>query len=233
MIPIVILAGGLATRLRPITTNIPKSLLKVNGEPFIIHQLRNLKFHGFKNVIICIGHLGSKIKEVIQDGSKFGLNVFYSSENEKLLGTGGAILNAFSLLDDYFFIQYGDSWLEINYSKVYKKFINSNKTGLMTIHKNNDLWDKSNVEFVNNQIILYSKKKINNNMKYIDYGLGILSKKTFNNRLKGEVFDISEIYEELSIRKELIHYIAKKRFFEIGSYEGLVEIEKYFKERKI
>ena len=85
MIPIVILAGGLATRLRPITTNIPKSLLKVNGEPFIIHQLRNLKFHGFKNVIICIGHLGSKIKEVIQDGSKFGLNVFYSSENEKLL----------------------------------------------------------------------------------------------------------------------------------------------------
>ncbi len=230
MIPVIILAGGLASRLKPITKKIPKSLVKVKGEAFILHQLRNLKNQGIEKIIICVGHLGEKIKDVIGNGSKFDLNINYSSEGEKLLGTGGAILNAMHYINDDFFILYGDSWLEINYKQVYKKYIDSKKLGLMTVYKNSNLWDKSNVEFCNNEIKNYSKIHTNKNMTYIDYGLGILSKKTFNNRKIGTVFDLSEIYEDLSKRGELANYIAKKRFYEIGSHKGLIEIEEYFKE---
>ena len=118
MIPIAILAGGLATRLRPLTETIPKSLIEVGGEPFIVHQLRELSRQGVKDVVVCLGHLGEQIKSFVKDGSEYGVRVRYSYETQNLLGTGGAIRNALPLLNDEFFVLYGDSWLDIDYSSV-------------------------------------------------------------------------------------------------------------------
>tara|TARA_B100000945_G_C20411140_1_gene612630 strand:+ start:1089 stop:1796 length:708 start_codon:yes stop_codon:yes gene_type:complete len=233
MLPIVILAGGLATRLNPITKTIPKSLVKVAGEPFIAHQLRELARQGIGNVVICVGHLGNQIEEFVKDGSEYGLCVKYSYETKNLLGTGGAVKNALHLLNDDFFILYGDSWLEIDYSSVYKSFYSSSCSALMTVFRNEGRWDLSNVEMDGKRIKFYSKTKHNHRMTHIDYGLGILKQEVFGQYLQEAKFDLAEVYETLSESGRLASFEAKKRFYEIGSYEGLKEMNRMIKQKKI
>jgi len=233
MLPIVILAGGFATRLGPITKTIPKSMLEVAGEPFIAHQLRELARQGICDVVLCIGHLGKEIEEFVQDGSDYGLCVQYSYETENLLGTGGAIKNALNLLDDEFFVLYGDSWLEIDYCSVYKSFHNSSCSALMTVFQNDGRWDTSNVEMNGGKIKLYSKTQRNPRMTHIDYGLGILNQEVFEQYLQGANFDLAEVYETLSETGRLASFEAKKRFYEIGSHEGLNEMKQLIKQKKI
>jgi N-acetyl-alpha-D-muramate 1-phosphate uridylyltransferase len=225
---VVILAGGLATRLRPITEHIPKSLVTVNGVPFISRQLEYLKSQKIEKVTICIGHLGNMVKTLVGDGSKFGLQVTYSEDGPNLKGTGGAIKNAMPLLDDVFFVLYGDSYLPIDFSNVEKAFFNNNKSALMTIIRNTDKWDKSNVLFSNEQLIEYNKEFPLPSMDYIDYGLGILSKDLFAQYKDDRPFDLSEVYRNLSLSGGLHGYLVHERFYEVGSHQGLRDIENYF-----
>ena len=231
MIPIAILAGGLGTRLRPITETIPKSLLEVAGEPFIAHQLRELARQGIQNVVICIGFLGEQIEEFVKDGSKYGIYVQYSYETQNLLGTGGAIRNALPLLNGDFFVLYGDSWLDIDYRLAYESFQNSGKRALMTVFRNEGRWDTSNVEMDGECIKLYSKTKQNPRMTHIDYGLGILKPNIFELYPEGANFDLAEIYESLSDSGRLASFEAKNRFYEIGSYDGLKELNEILQDR--
>ncbi len=122
MLTVAILAGGLATRLRPITESVPKSLLEVNGEPFAKHQLRLLRAKGFKRVVICVGHLGTLVQRVIGDGSALGLEIDYSFDGPVLLGTAGAIRNALPKLGEAFFVMYGDSYLPCDYAAIARSF---------------------------------------------------------------------------------------------------------------
>src|SRR5271169_2376083 len=122
MIPVAILAGGLATRLRPTTETIPKSLIIVAGEPFIAHQLRLLERENLKRVILCVAHLGEMIRDYVGNGERYGLEVSYSFDGEQLLGTGGALRRALPLLDTAFFVLYGDSYLDIDYRAVLSAF---------------------------------------------------------------------------------------------------------------
>ena len=168
MIPIVILAGGLGTRLRPITETIPKSLLEIDGEPFIAHQLRELARQGIKNVVLCVGFLGEQVESFVKDGAEYGVRIKYSYETNDLLGTGGAIRNALHLLNDEFFVLYGDSWLDIDYRSAYETFQNSGNTALMTVYRNEGRWDTSNVEMDGNRIKIYSKIQRNPRMTHID-----------------------------------------------------------------
>ena len=231
MLPIVILAGGVATRLSPITKTIPKSLLDVAGEPFISYQLRELARQGICDVVLCIGHLGEQIEAFVKDGAEYGLCVQYSYETKNLLGTGGAISNALHLLKDEFFVLYGDSWLEIDYCSVYESFRNSNCSALMTVFRNDGQWDASNVEMDGEKIKLYSKTRRNLRMTHIDYGLGILKQEVFRQHVQGANFDLSEIYENLSETGRLASFEAKKRFYEIGSREGLYEMNQLLKQK--
>jgi NDP-sugar pyrophosphorylase family protein len=226
---VVILAGGLATRLKPITEKIPKSLVNVAGEPFIFHQLRYLKSQGIKKVTLCVGFLGNMIQSVVQDGKQFGIEVTYSFDGEKLLGTGGAIKKALPLLGKEFFILYGDSFLRIDFNKVEQAFISSTKSSLMTIIKNEDKWDKSNVLYIKKELLKYDKNNPSDDMKHIDYGLGILSREAFINHHTDISFDLSEIYEKLCKASDLQGYPVKQRFYEIGSHKGLKEFTHYIK----
>ena len=232
MLPIAILAGGLGTRLRPITETIPKSLVDVAGEPFIAHQLKGLARQGIEDVVLCVGYLGEQIEEFVQDGSEYGVRVRYSYDTQKLLGTGGALKNALSLLGDIFFVQYGDSWLEIDYHSVYECFHNSCCSALMTVFRNQGRWDISNVEMVENRIRLYSKTIRNPRMTHIDYGLGILKCDVFEEHPEGTVFDLAEIYESMSESGLLASFEATNRFYEIGSDDGLNELIQLMKQKK-
>ena len=224
MLPVVILSGGIATRMQPVTENIPKSMIDVAGKPFIHWQLTLLRKQGIKNVILCLGHLGEMIEKYAGDGAAYGLEIAYSYDGDKLLGTGGAIKKAEGILPEAFFILYGDSYLEISYAPVAEAFQASGKTGLMTVYENEDLYDTSNVFFRDGELINYSKKSKTALMRHIDYGLGILRKEVFIDLPKHVVFDLADVYDKLANEKQLLGYEVFKRFYEIGSPGGLAEL---------
>ena len=213
--------------MRPLTVTIPKSLIEVAGKPFIFHQLRYLKKQNIKSVILCTGYLGDKIYDYVGDGSKWGIDVRYSPDGPHPLGTGGAIKKALPMLGKCFFVLYGDSYLPVDFKKVQNSYINSGKKGLMTIIKNNNKWDISNVELEFNQIKVYDKNNVRSSMTHIDFGLGLLNEKIFEACQSGAAFELSEIYRKLSLNGELFGYEVFERFYEIGSRQGLSDTHNY------
>ncbi|MCR4348010.1 MAG: nucleotidyltransferase family protein [Sulfuricaulis sp.] len=232
-LPVAVLAGGLATRLRPITEKIPKALVDVAGQPFVVRQLDYLRQQGISRVVLCLGYLGAQVEAVVGDGSAFGLDVRYSWDGPRLLGTGGALRQALPLLGEQFFIFYGDSYLPIDFRAVERDFLASGKPALMTVLKNGNQWDKSNVLFRDGRIAEYNKRAPRPEMTHIDYGLGVMSASVLENALANEPFDLADIYHELSIRGVLAGHEVFERFYEIGSHKGLDETIEYFsKEEK-
>jgi NDP-sugar pyrophosphorylase family protein len=220
-----LLAGGLATRLRPLTEKVPKSMLPVAGEPFIAHQLRLLARQGVREIVVCVGYLGEQVQEYTGDGSAFGCHVEYVFDGDKLKGTGGAIKGALPLLGDHFFIMYGDSYLPTSFARVHDFYHASGLPGLMTVFHNENKWDVSNVDFQDGRIVNYDKRNPNPEMKYIDYGLGILRAETLAPWGDDEVFDLARVYESLVSRGQLAGLEIQERFFEIGSHKGLDETD--------
>jgi NDP-sugar pyrophosphorylase family protein len=231
MFSVAILAGGLATRLRPITEEIPKSLIEVAGKPFICHQLEYLRKQGINSVVLCIGFLGEMIQEVVGNGSRWGMQVSYSPDGPSLLGTGGALRQALPLLREHFFVLYGDSYLPIDFSDVEKNYRACGKKGLMTVLRNQNQWDKSNVEFDAGQIIEYNKAVIRPQMHYIDYGLGLLQSAALQAFPACQPFDLSKVYNNLSLAGELAGYEVFERFYEIGSHSGIADTQAYLLEK--
>ena len=228
MLPVAILAGGLATRLHPITQTIPKALVEVAGKPFISRQLAYLQAQGLRRVVLCVGYLGQMIQELVGDGSRFGLDVAYSPDGPSLLGTGGALKQALPLLGQDFFVLYGDSFLPVDLAPIETAFLKSGKAALMTVLDNADRWDKSNVLFQNGELLEYNKHQPRREMSYIDYGLAVLSSSVLEAYPAGSAFDLAEVYHVLSLKGQLAGHEVHQRFYEIGSHSGLKETEDYF-----
>lgn len=227
MFPVAILAGGLATRLRPITEKIPKALVEVAGRSFIAWQLEDLARQGIRRVVMCTGYLGEQIEAAVGDGSGFGLEVIYSPDGPVLLGTGGAIKQALPWLGDQFFVLYGDSLLPVDFAAVESSFTVSGQHALMTVLRNENQWDKSNVLFRDGRLLEYNKHAPRPEMEFIDYGLGIVSARVFEGYETGKPFDLADIYHELSLQGQLAGFEVHERFYEIGSHVGLKETENY------
>ncbi|MBV9997057.1 MAG: nucleotidyltransferase family protein [Caulobacteraceae bacterium] len=225
MPPVAVLAGGLATRLRPLTDTIPKAMIEVAGEPFIAHQLRLLKREGMEKIVLCVSYKARQIRDYVGDGAAFGLDVRYSEDGAKLRGTGGALRRALPLLGDEFIVLYGDSWLDAAYPPIVKAFRESGLPALMTVFRNEGRWDTSNVWFERGRIRLYDKKERRPEMAYIDWGLGVLRAELLAVRGPEEVFDLGEVYGELSRQGRLAGFEVSQRFYEIGSPQGLAETE--------
>jgi NDP-sugar pyrophosphorylase family protein len=225
MPPVALLAGGLATRLRPLTEQVPKAMLEVAGEPFIAHQLRLLRREGISRVVICTGYLADRIEAYVGDGSRFGLSVNYKIDGPKLLGTGGALRAALDALGEEFLVMYGDSWLDIAYAPVVDAFRVSGKPALMTVFRNEGQWDMSNVWFEDGHIRLHDKRARLPQMRHIDWGLGMIRAEALTARPVNEAFDLAEVYHDLSRAGNLAGYEVTTRFYEIGSAEGLNETD--------
>ncbi len=227
LFPTVILAGGLATRLGPLTQACPKSLVDVNGEPFLFHQLRQLRCQGVRRVLLCLGYLGEQVVAATGDGSMFGLEVEYAFDGPRLLGTAGAIRQALYRLPESFFVLYGDSYLECNYAAVQDAFQAAGKHALMTVYANHERWDTSNVEFHQGRIRAYDKVNRNSRMRHIDYGLGIFDRRAFDSVTEGEPFDLAQVYQALLERDQLAALEVFERFYETGSHAGLEETRRH------
>ncbi|MBV8378560.1 MAG: nucleotidyltransferase family protein [Verrucomicrobia bacterium] len=232
-LPVVVLAGGLATRLRPLTEKIPKALVEVAGRPFLEHQIALLKQNGIAEVILCVGYLGNLIEQRYRDGAALGIRIRYSFDGPKLLGTGGAIKRASALLPEAFYVLYGDSYLPVDYRAVAAAFQGAGKPALMTVFANADAWDVSNVWFENGRIRLYSKRDKLRQMKYIDYGLMICTRQIFDDFPSDLSFDLADLLENLSRRGELAGHEVSQRFYEIGSPAGLVELGELLLSREV
>jgi NDP-sugar pyrophosphorylase family protein len=226
MPPIAVLAGGLATRMRPLTEQLPKALLKVGGEPFVAHQLRLFAREGIRDVKLLVGYRWEQIAAFVGDGGRFRVKVDYIVDGPTLLGTGGALRHALGSLGPEFLVTYCDSWLDTPYAPVVEAFHASGRPALMCVFSNENRWDASNVHFENGIIRYYSKKFRRPEMHHIDWGLGMLKASAVAARPMGKPWDLAELYEELSTSGHLAGYEMTRRFYEIGSFEGLAETDR-------
>jgi N-acetyl-alpha-D-muramate 1-phosphate uridylyltransferase len=227
-LPVAILAGELATRLGGLTQKIPKSLLDVAGRPFAERQLELLKSHGITHAVFCVGHLGEQIESALGDGSRLGMRIEYSYDGPQLLGTGGALRRALTIMGEAFFVLYGDSYLDCNYEQVEQAFLSSGKPALMTVCHNENRWDKSNILFRDGCILNYDKKNRMPGMQHIDYGLGVFRAEALAAYSEDQKFDLESVYQDLLAKDMLAGFEVKERFYEIGSAAGLEELNHYF-----
>lgn len=217
----IILSGGKGTRVKKFTDKQPKCLIDFHGKPFLYYQLKYLKQNNINNVILSTGYKSSQIKNYIKKNINF-INIKVISDGKNLLGTGGAIKKSIEILKNYFFVIYGDSYLNFKLQNLKPK----KKISVMAIYKNENKYDVSNVEKKKDKIV-YNKSKKNDNQRYIDYGASYLDKKIFKEIKKNTKLDLSILLEKISKKNKLKGYIVKKRFYEIGSYSGIKDFNKY------
>ena len=223
-LPVAVLAGGLATRLRPLTDRVPKILLEVAGRPFAEHQVELLRAQGIRHVVFCVGHLGEQVEQTLGDGRRWGMRFQYVFDGPRLAGTGGAVRRALPLLGPSFFVMYGDAYLPCDFGAVERAFVRSGAPGLMVVFPNDDRWDRSNVQLEQGRIVRYDKAARDGPMRHIDYGLSVLTPEAFAPWLdETSPLDLEAVYQRLVARGELAAYEVGQRFYEIGSHEGLEE----------
>ena len=226
-LPVAILSGGLATRLGPAAAAVPKVLVEVGDRPFARHQLDLLRRHGVTRVVFCVGHLGDQVVATLGDGRRWGMDIRYSFDGDRLLGTGGALRRALPLLGEAFFVLYGDSYLDCDYAAVEGAFRASGQLGLMTVFHNAGQWDQSNVLFADGRILSYDKSEPTPAMRHIDYGLGVLSASAFDSYQPATELDLATVYQDLLRLGQLAGLEVRQRFYEIGSPAGLEETRQH------
>jgi NDP-sugar pyrophosphorylase family protein len=227
MLPVAILAGGQATRLRPLTDCVPKSLLNVAGRPFVFHQLEMLREQGVERVVLCVGHLGEQIRDAVDAAAMPGLRVGCSFDGSELLGTGGALKHALPLLGEDFFVLHGDSYLRCSLPEVQAAYRTAGRPALMTVLRNDNQWDRSNVLFRDGRLLAYDKRAPRSDMSHIDFGLSVLSSAVFTRYARERIIDLADVFRDLAQRGELAALEVSQRFYEIGSPRGLRETEAF------
>lgn len=228
---VVILAGGLATRLRPVTETIPKSMIIIGGRPFLEYQIDFLKENGITDLVLCVGYHSEKIEHHFGDGKKFGVIIQYSHDGDRLLGTAGALKRAESLLQDEFFIMYGDSYLFLDFQEVYTRYRKSKKFALMVVYKNDNKYDTSNIAIENGMILQYDKNNSFGDLRYIDYGVLVFNKKVLDLIPNGQIYPLERVIQDLIQQREISAFEATERFYEIGSHKGIEEFEQYIRKK--
>jgi NDP-sugar pyrophosphorylase family protein len=228
----VILAGGLGTRLGPLTAAIPKALVRVGGAPFVDHQLRWLATHGVDAALFCIGHFGGQVREHVGDGRRYGLAVRFVDEGEQLRGTAGALRLALDerALEPRFLVTYGDSYLPVDFGAFAHAFERSEAPAMMSVLRNQNRWDKSNAAVEGGRVLLYDKRPGPGapRMEYVDYGLLAFRREVIEERVPtGKPCDLADLLRDLSIEGMLAAYEVNTRFYEVGSNEGLADLEKF------
>jgi NDP-sugar pyrophosphorylase family protein len=227
ILPVAILAGGLGTRIKSVSRGLPKSLIEFNRRPFIEWQLQLLEKNKCREVVICLGHKSTLIKNYLDYRPKSKLRINISYDGDNCLGTGGALIKAKKHLGEAFLVLYGDSYIFVNFEEVSDHFLNINKLGLMTVLRNDLRIEPSNVYFRNKSVLKYDKINRSSSMNHIDYGLNAFRSNAFNDFDTDNFLDLSEILKNLSNQNQLAGYEVYQRYFEVGSIQGAKEFEKF------
>lgn len=226
----IILSGGKATRLSPLSDNLPKSLIEIKGKPFLYWQIELLKSKGIKNIILSLGHMKEKIEKYVIENNCFDINIKLVDDGKSSKGTGGAVKKASGIANDVFFVINGDSYTDIDFELLRNKYYESKFPAMMTIFKNTNAYDKSNISIRGDKVVYYKKENKDNNILYIDYGVSIFSKDIFKN-YKKDRFDLEEVYQDLIEKNALTYFEVYDRFYEIGSFDGIKDFENYLNQK--
>lgn len=238
---LVIAAGGLATRLRPLSDKLPKSMIEVEGKPFLEHQIELVKAQGLKRILLLVGHLADQIEAYFGDGTGFGVSISYSKE-PKPMGTAGALKLAEPLLDPAFFLMYGDAYLMIDLARLWERLIHSPREAVMAVFKNQHRWGRSNVVF-DPPLVSYFQARLDledadpdmmryhGRLEYIDYGVTAVKRQVLSYIPVDEALSMNEIFALLAEKAQLDGCEVFERFYEIGSHEGLEEFRNYLRTR--
>jgi len=227
--PVCVLAGGRGTRLGAEVRDTPKPLVSVAGRPFLLWVLELLAAHGARDVVLCVGYLGDRFAAALADGGELGLRVQIIDDGPRLLGTAGAVRNAAHLLGDRWLVLYGDTYLRVDYRAVATAHVESELPALMTVLRNDDRWDTSNVELGEGVVRAYNKRAPTSNMRWIDYGLGALTPDAL--AVAPDEDDLAELYRILAERGDLAAFEATERFYEIGTPAARRETELFLASR--
>jgi NDP-sugar pyrophosphorylase family protein len=229
----VVLAGGLATRMRPQTLAIPKAMLEVAGRPFVDWQLERLAQCGLRDVVMCIAYLGEQIRAYVGDGTRYGMRVSWSEDGGQLLGTAGALRAALQYLAPTFLVTYGDSYLPFDYAEPLRVLgTHGDCDGVMAVYKNDGKWDASNVVTDGVWVLRYEKgNQADGAFDHIDYGATALRRGVIEALPDGQPHGLDTLSRELAATKRLRACVARERFFEIGSPQGLAELDQNLRTR--
>ena len=225
-----ILAGGLGTRMRPQTEDVPKALIPVAGRPFAEHQLTWLAGQGVRSVVYGIGEKGAQVRDFVGSGRRWGLEVAYADEGDRLLGTGGAVRLAVDegLLDGGFLVLYGDSYLSLDVGELWAAS-GCGATPVLSVYRNDGRWDASNAVFEDGFVTRFEKGRADAadiGMHYIDYGLSVLTRAVVETHIPDSApHDLAGVYGALAEAGQLRGVEATERFYEIGSPQGLADLE--------
>lgn len=225
--PVCILAGGLGTRLGERVRDVPKPLIEVAGEPFLIHQLRLLAAQGVVEIVICVGYMGAAIERRI-GGKRFGMRVAYSSDGPAPAGTLGAIRRARVLLGERFLVLYGDTYLRLDYAAAVRSWRASGLPAMMTVLRNEGRWDTSNVVYADGRVLAHDKRTPRAEMHWIDYGLGGLEQ-TALDAVPADTRELSDLFQQLASEGLLHGFEATERFYEIGTPAALRETDAFLR----
>jgi NDP-sugar pyrophosphorylase family protein len=228
---VVVLAGGLGTRLRPLTNNLPKCMVRVAGQPFLFYLLRLLKARGTDDIIICTGFLGEQVEEYFRDGNRIGRKLRYSREGNPLLGTGGALKRALPLFRDSFLVVNGDTFINLDYSSVYAGFLKSGTEALIVAsHRGTN--SNSHCDLALNtggMVRRYDKSSAG--MDYVNVGVMAFRKRVFDNIQPTSIISLEcDVFPELISRHQVQSVITTHPFFDIGTFAGLDAFEKSISE---
>ncbi len=223
----VILAGGLATRMRPHTVAVPKVLLPVAGQPFADHQLRRLAEQGVRRVVYAIGFLGEQVRAFVGDGSRWGLDVAYVDEGADLRGTGGAArlaLDQGQVTGDAFLLTYGDSLLDVEVGAVVRAFDDAGQPALMVVIENDGRLGVSNARYALGAVTRYSKPSGSADhagLTHVDYGLSVFASDIVRELVpSGHRCDLADVQSQLCREGRMAGFLAERPYREIGSPEG-------------
>lgn len=233
---VVVLMGGLGTRLGGAGLSSPKAMVDVYKRPFFCYQLQLMKWSGLRKFIFCVGYKQENIHSFFKDGRRFGVNIQYSFDGKELIGTAGALKKAGHLLKNDFMVIYGDSYMDVDYLELIGAYLRSREKGksaLLAVFRNKNKYDKSNVIFKNNRLLKYDKKNISADMECIDYGISILNKRLLRRIPRNKYFDISDFYSSLVSGELMSGYEVKNRFYEIGTPDSLGEFKKFIYQRSL
>ncbi|MEK6772699.1 MAG: sugar phosphate nucleotidyltransferase [Bdellovibrionota bacterium] len=240
-VPLLILAGGKATRLKDLSVNTPKYLMPITDpksldkekvQTFADFHLKWAYEQGFRRIFLSVGHLAEAIKEYCKDGSKWSLNISYLDDGSSPKGTGGAIALSLSHNFDYLAITYGDTMLTLNAGELFDHLLttqnrNQNIKGLMTIYPLNIEGHIANASY-DNGLARYSKKEPNPDWKHIDYGFLFLQRDLVEGLPSSRPLDLAEPLADFCSKNKILAHICKERFWEIGSLESLQEFQNRF-----
>lgn len=228
----VILAGGMGTRLRPLTDKVPKTMVMVLGKPFLERQIELMKAGGIEEFVLCVGYRAEQVREHFGDGSGLGVGVTYSYDGPRLLGAAGALKKAEGMFRDRFFVTYGDAYLRIDYRAMMKAFVASGKLGMMAVYHNMNRHGHSDLEVEDGAVVRYDKKAAGRGLEWINFGVSALRREALERVPEGVEFGEEEFYGDLIKRDELAAFPVRHRFYEIGNPTSLNEFERFLRSAK-